>query len=73
MADKQNIKTLNFGDRDYPAKLKEFLKDPKTIYYLGDITMADEVSIAVVGSLGGNREASCGIWCKCGQRTCEGD
>lgn len=50
MADKENIKTLNVGDKDYPAKLKEFLKDPKTIYYLGDITMAEEVSIAVVGS-----------------------
>ena len=46
----ENIKALEPHDADYPMKLKEFLKDPKKIYYTGDLKLADAVSIAVVGS-----------------------
>ena len=47
---KEIIRSVSPKDDVYPIKLKEFLHDISTIYYKGDLSLADKPSIAVVGS-----------------------
>ena len=46
----ERIKRVEPSDAYYPLKLKEFLRDANTIYYMGDLSLVDSPSIAIVGS-----------------------
>ena len=50
MAKKETIRSVEPSEAAYPWKLKEYLQDPKRVYYIGNLSLADKPSIAVVGS-----------------------
>ncbi len=55
----ENIKKVKLGEKDYPEMLKYIPNPPKTLYYIGDITIASEPLIAVVGA---RKASSYGKW-----------
>ncbi|MEL7657394.1 MAG: DNA-processing protein DprA [Bacillota bacterium] len=44
------IKTVKLGEKDYPELLKYISNPPEILYYIGDITIATDPSIAIVGA-----------------------
>ncbi len=46
---KWQIKTINFGDRNYPSQLKTIKNPPSTLYYKGNL-LENEKCIAVIGT-----------------------
>lgn len=48
--DKEDIKLTKITDVDYPELLKHIPDPPPLLYYKGNIKMADEVALAVIGS-----------------------
>lgn len=55
----EKIKKVRIGDKDYPDLLKYIGNPPDTLYYLGDITLASEPLIAIVGA---RKASSYGKW-----------
>ena len=53
------IKSVKLGDKGYPALLKYIKNPPKELFYRGDISIASELSVAVVGTRKATRY---GIW-----------
>ncbi len=47
--DKSKIKTIRFGDENYPEKLKHIYSKPQRLYILGNESLLKEKSIAVIG------------------------
>ncbi|MFH1233842.1 MAG: DNA-processing protein DprA [Patescibacteria group bacterium] len=47
---KQNIKVVTIEDKHYPKLLAEIYDPPPLLYYRGELTIADEFALAVVGS-----------------------
>lgn len=47
---KEDINLCLFSDTDYPRLLKQIINPPLFLYYRGDISVATDLSIAVVGS-----------------------
>ncbi len=50
MAMKLGIKVLTLDDPDYPMLLKDIDDPPHVLYVKGDVTRADNLSVAIVGS-----------------------
>lgn len=48
--DKTGIRVVFYNDDGYPAMLKDIEKPPAMLYYIGDISLCSENSVAVVGS-----------------------
>ncbi len=46
---KWQIKTINFGDKNYPSQLKTIKNPPSTLYYKGNL-LENEKCIAVIGT-----------------------
>ncbi len=44
-----NIKTLTINDDLYPSNLKNIYDPPQTLYCIGDITLLNNISIAIIG------------------------
>jgi DNA processing protein len=44
------IKTVSFFDKDYPYKLKQCQDAPLMLYYLGEMSKTDNISIGIVGT-----------------------
>ena len=38
------------GEKDFPEKVYQFSPDVKELYYKGNLSLADKISVAVVGS-----------------------
>ncbi|MCL2436824.1 MAG: DNA-processing protein DprA [Clostridiales bacterium] len=53
------IQSVKFGDQDYPERLKHIKDPPKELFYRGDISLASELSIAIVGT---RKATGYGIW-----------
>ena len=47
---KKGIKTLIWTDEGYPKYLSQIEQPPPVLYYLGDLTPADDLAIAIVGT-----------------------
>lgn len=45
----KKIKTIKINDKEYPKKLKQLENPPKQIYVLGDSSILNNFSIAIVG------------------------
>lgn len=45
----KKIKTIKINDKEYPEKLKQLENPPKQIYVLGDSSILNNFSIAIVG------------------------
>ena len=54
-----SIKKVRIGEKNYPRLLKHISNPPETLYYIGDINIASEPSIAVVGA---RKASSYGKW-----------
>ncbi len=48
--EKKGIKVLIWDDNGYPPYLLEIAQPPPVLYYLGDITEADNLAMAIVGT-----------------------
>lgn len=48
--EKNNIKLVNFTEKDYPINLLNTVSPPPLLYYKGSILPEDEISIAIIGS-----------------------
>ena len=55
----EQIKQVEIGDKDYPELLNYIVNPPKKLYYIGDIGIASEPSIAIVGA---RKATSYGKW-----------
>jgi len=53
------LKSVQFLDANYPKLLKHIKNPPKELFYRGDISLASELSIAVVGT---RRATRYGVW-----------
>lgn len=49
-SDIDKIKTVRINDKDYPCMLKYIDNPPETLYFKGDIRIASEPAIAIVGA-----------------------
>ena len=54
-----DIKNVRLSDKNYPKLLRYIRNPPKELFYRGDISLASELSIAVVGT---RRATRYGIW-----------
>jgi DNA processing protein len=50
LADKQGVWLLHLKDERYPASLRQIHDPPPVLYVKGDLTKADNLAIAIVGS-----------------------
>jgi DNA processing protein len=48
--DAKGIKVLTWLDENYPPYLKQIAQPPPVLYYLGEITKADNLAMAIVGT-----------------------
>ena len=48
--EKNNIKTINVYDKEYPEKLKNIYGKPRVLYAKGNVELLKEKSVAIVGS-----------------------
>ncbi|HVI42610.1 MAG TPA: DNA-processing protein DprA [Anaerovoracaceae bacterium] len=55
----EQIKQVEIGDKDYPELLNYIVNPPEKLYYIGDIGIASEPSIAIVGA---RKATSYGKW-----------
>lgn len=55
----EEIKQVHISDRDYPELLRCICNPPETLYYIGDITIANKPAIAIVGA---RKATSYGKW-----------
>lgn len=46
---KEKVKILKWGDKNYPKKLEQIYNPPKQIYVLGDETILNQNSVAIIG------------------------
>ena len=46
---KEKIKVIRFGDKNYPESLKNIPDNPKVLYVLGNERLLNEKSIAIIG------------------------
>jgi DNA processing protein len=53
------IESVKFDDKDYPVLLKYIKNPPGELFYRGDISLASQLSIAIVGT---RRATRYGIW-----------
>ena len=53
------IRKVKLGEKDYPELLKYISNPPEILYYIGDISIASEPSIAIVGA---RKASSYGKW-----------
>ena len=53
------VSQVKIGERDYPELLKYISDPPEVLYYMGDISIASQPSIAVVGA---RKATSYGKW-----------
>ncbi len=44
-----NIRTIRFDDKEYPEKLRKLYNPPKQLYCLGNISLLNNLSIAIIG------------------------
>lgn len=44
------IKELKISDERYPEKLRQIFDPPEKLYYIGDLSLLDKPSVAIVGS-----------------------
>lgn len=50
LCDKLKIKIVCFYDENYPYKLKSIDSSPIVLYYVGDLSVAEKPSVAIVGT-----------------------
>ena len=62
-AEMNDIKTVNINEVNYPEMLKYIYNPPVTLYYRGDISIASQPAIAIVGS---RKATSYGKWASYG-------
>lgn len=48
--EKNNIKLINFTEKNYPINLLNTISPPPLLYYKGNILPEDEISISIIGS-----------------------
>lgn len=44
-----NIRTVKFGEKNYPKSLNKLDKPPRVIYYMGDLDIVSDKTVAVIG------------------------
>ncbi|MHB1133136.1 MAG: DNA-processing protein DprA [Chloroflexota bacterium] len=50
LLDRQQVRALTLADADYPERLRQIYAAPAVLYVRGELTTADELAVAIVGT-----------------------